>query len=149
MGREPWKMSKKTSREGHPPKHDYRLDFDQKRNPRDAIPSPKMRAVVAPFVGGGRHRRILGGLVRASFPRSFFDPFWNGFWLHFGSQNPSKMLPEAACKKRRSQKTQKRKIALPLNEKPCFLGPSSSQNGPKLKPNPCQEASENDVGKMT
>ena len=68
-------------------------------------------------------------------------PSWN--------QNPSKMVPEAACKKRREQKTQKREIALPLNEKPCFLGPSWSQNGPKLKPNPCQEASENDVGKMT
>ena len=58
------------------------------------------------------------------------------------------MLPETASEKEREQKKQKRGIAPPLNENPCFLGPTWSQTGPKMKPNACQEASENDVGKM-
>ena len=58
------------------------------------------------------------------------------------------MPPEAASEKEREQKTQKREIAPPLNEHPCFLGRTGSENGPKVKQNECQEASENDVGKI-
>ena len=83
--------------------------------------------------------------LQTTFSLSFL---WFVFGSVFGTQNPSKMLPEAASEKEREQKTQKREIAPPLNENPCFLGPTWSQNGPKMKPNACQEASENDVGKM-
>ena len=55
--------------------------------------------------------------------------------------------PRSGLQKKQEQKTQKREIALPLNENPCFLSPTWSQNGSKMRPNACQETSEYDVRK--
>jgi len=75
------------------------------------------------------------------------------FWYIFGSILGSRILqkgsPKRRAKKQTEQKTQKGEITLPLNENPCFLGPTWSQNASKMKANACQEASENNGGKFT
>ena len=103
-------------------------------------------------------RRLVGRLVRRPLPQapqhgskiaSKIGPVFSIILARFSEPKCFKNSPRSGFTKKREQKTQKREIALPLNENPCFLGTTWSQNGPKMKPNPCQEASENDVGKMT
>jgi len=55
----------------------------------------------------------------------------------------SKNTPRSGLQNKKEQKTQKREIAPPLNENPCFLGPTWSQscpngskNGQKWTPHP-------------